>query len=415
MTTWRRKYLAASVVPPRWLEIVVVTGTWLIVASIALVVRALDPEHPFTMHTIAVTAAEYLPWILLTPLIFALVRRYPIEGDRWARRLALHLIVAIVTAVTVSVVENAATRALGPPPRIESESPRPPFGPPGGGPRTDGPRLEEPRGSGRFGDGPRFGGGPRGPIPRLPLRFLIYLVVLGAGVVRNYAVQAAERREEAAALAAELSEARLRALRSQLNPHFLFNALNAVSALAGDDPATVRRIVARLSSLLRRVLDDEASRDVRLAEELAFLRDYLEIQAVRFAGRLEFIETIEPDTLSVLVPGLILQPIVENSVEHAAARRMAGVTTIVITARRVARDNVDRLEITVRDNGSGRDEPAGPITERDGGIGLRNTRERLSAHFAGDASLIVRRTDDGGTEAILDLPWQEQHDDEPRT
>ena len=415
MTTWRRKYLATSVVPPRWLEIVVVTGAWLIVASIALVVRALDPEHPFTMHTIGVTAAEYLPWILLTPLIFALVRRYPIEGDRWARRLALHLIVAIVTAVTVSVVENAATRALGPPPRIESESPRPPFGPRGGGPRTDGPRPEEPRGSGRFGDGPRFGGGPRGPIPRLPLRFLIYLVVLGAGVVRNYAVQAAERREEAAALAAELSEARLRALRSQLNPHFLFNALNAVSALAGDDPATVRRIVARLSSLLRRVLDDEASRDVRLAEELAFLRDYLEIQAVRFAGRLEFIETIEPDTLSVLVPGLILQPIVENSVEHAAARRMAGATTIVITARRVARDNVDRLEITVRDNGSGRDEPAAPITERDGGIGLRNTRERLSAHFAGDASLIVRRTDDGGTEAILDLPWQEQHDDEPPT
>jgi LytS/YehU family sensor histidine kinase len=190
----------------------------------------------------------------------------------------------------------------------------------------------------------------------------------------------------------------------QLNPHFLFNALNAVSALADDDPVAVRRIIARLSALLRRVLDSNATQEVSLRDELTSLRDYLSIQKIRFGDGLDVAEEIEPEALPALVPAFILQPLAENAVEHAAARRISGVALIVLRAR--YDQHAGRVIITVSDNGPGTDGVTASVQSEHTGIGLRNIRERLEAHYGAAASLTLRQSAEGGTDAEVTLPYQ---------
>jgi LytS/YehU family sensor histidine kinase len=197
----------------------------------------------------------------------------------------------------------------------------------------------------------------------------------------------------------------------QLNPHFLFNALNAVSALADDDPAAVRRLVTRLSALLRRVLDSDSTPEVPLSDELASIRDYLEIQKIRFGERLSFDQEIAPDAMPALLPSFILQPLVENAVEHAAARRVSGTAHIVIRARRD--DAADQLVVTISDNGSGAD--ASVVPEQGMGIGLRNVRERLDAHYGDKAMLTLHGSSVTGTEAEVALPYRTEPANESST
>ncbi len=170
---------------------------------------------------------------------------------------------------------------------------------------------------------------------------VIYLAILATGFARDYFLRFRERQAEATRLLAEttrleaqLADARLSALRMQLNPHFLFNTLHAVSALVERDPAGVRRIVARLSTLLRRALDETTPQEVPLRDELDFLRGYFDIQRVRFQDRLDVEEDVPPEALDALVPNLLLQPLAENAVEHGVSRLETERGRIAITARR---------------------------------------------------------------------------------
>ena len=192
-------------------------------------------------------------------------------------------------------------------------------------------------------------------------------------------------------LAVDLAEARLEALRGQLQPHFLFNALHAVSSLIDSDPPAARKTIVRLSDLLRATLEVKAPA-VSLAEELALLDRYLDIQRVRFRDRLAV--TIDvPDPVRVAaVPPLILQPLVENALQHGIGKR-PGPGTLEITAKRTG----DRLTLVVRDDGGGLAET---YTER---IGLGTTRARLAA--LGEASLTLANRD-RGVEARIELPWR---------
>jgi hypothetical protein len=310
----------------RWVELLVVVGVWTLLGAIALVRRALVQNPPVSLRTIAVTIVEYGPWAVLTPAVFYLARRLPPERGHWAGRIALHLAVACLAALSVGVVQSIAVSALGPPATAERALRDVPPRPAPGGP-PDGRRVAPPNNRpGGPPDGPRAQrGGP--PLFQLSYQLITYLVVLGIGFARAFGLQLRERQAEALLLSAEkdrqaaqLAEARLRALRMQLNPHFLFNALNAVSALAEDDPAGVRRVVARLSALLRRVLESEAVHEIPLRAEVAFLRDYLDVQRFRFENRLEVEEDLSPETLDALIPTFILQPVVENAVEHGTSR-----------------------------------------------------------------------------------------------
>ena len=194
-------------------------------------------------------------------------------------------------------------------------------------------------------------------------------------------VSAAELAGRSARLEAELTRAHLDALRSQLRPHFLFNTLNAISVLAADDATKARGMIVRLGSLLRRSLDEE-HHEVSLEEELRFLDEYLDIQRVRFGDRLSVTSAIDPSVTTARVPVLLLQPLIENALEHGAAED-GGTTCITLSIVRAG----DAVRVTIEDSGPG---PPDVPDQRDG-VGLRNTRERLRQLYGDRAALTLRR------------------------
>jgi two-component sensor histidine kinase len=352
-----------------------IIGFWLVLAVLTLVRRGLAPRGGGGLATpgVVITLSEYAVWMLLTPAIFYLARRYPLERTVWPQRLLVHLGAAFLIAAVVDLVRVVIV----------------------------GPLLVQ---AGMLTERP-WNSDPLAALARLQFldELIIYLAGLGAGFARDYFLRFRERQAAAAQLEAQLSEARLAALRMQLNPHFLFNTLHAISALVERDPQGVRRVVAKLSMLLRRVLDDEAEQEVPLRDEIQFLRDYLDIQHVRFQGRLEVDEDLSPEALDALVPTLILQPLVENAVEHGASRIEAGTGRILIRARREG----DRLVLTVQDNGPG----LGANGDRDvGGVGLRNTRARLDGLYGDAGTLHLLEAAEGGLRAEVTLPYHTASD-----
>jgi anti-sigma regulatory factor (Ser/Thr protein kinase) len=197
-------------------------------------------------------------------------------------------------------------------------------------------------------------------------------------------------------LESELHRARLARLEAQLEPHFLFNTLNAISSLMYHDPARADKMMGRLSDLLRLTFDHPAVPEVPLAEELEWLGWYLEIMQLRFGDRLTIRQEIGPDTESVAVPRLVLQPLVENALKHGAAKH-AGPSTVVLGAVRVG----DRLRVTVEDDGPGVADPAAALRA---GVGLSNTTERLRALYGTEAALTLQNRAGGGLTVTLDLP-----------
>ncbi|HEV7574050.1 MAG TPA: histidine kinase, partial [Thermoanaerobaculia bacterium] len=197
----------------------------------------------------------------------------------------------------------------------------------------------------------------------------------------------------AANLQAAWTHSRLQALRMQLNPHFLFNTLHAVSALVERDPSGVRKMIARLSELLRHTIEARGADEVPLRDELEFLRRYIEIMEIRFQGRLTVTVNAGDRALDALVPNLILQPIVENALEHGASRA-SGRGEVTIDAK----VDGDDLVVTVQDNGPG-------LQSNDEGVGLSNTKARLDQLYGDPASLTLASPSAGGVLATLRLPY----------
>jgi two-component system, LytTR family, sensor kinase len=195
------------------------------------------------------------------------------------------------------------------------------------------------------------------------------------------------------ALQAQRAQARLDVLRTQLNPHFLFNTLNAVSALVERDPRGARRMIARLSDLLRYTLEESTEQEVPLHRELDLLGEYIELMQIRFQDRLTVTMDVAPDVRNALVPNLILQPIVENAMKHGIGR-ITGAGTIVLRARREG----DTLAIAVTDNGPG---PGGG----EEGVGLTNTNARLRQMYGESYSVALQPAPPRGTEARVVIPF----------
>ncbi|WP_225562044.1 histidine kinase [Rhodanobacter sp. DHB23] len=200
-----------------------------------------------------------------------------------------------------------------------------------------------------------------------------------------------------ARLETQLVQAQLQALRMQLQPHFLFNTLNAISALALADPLQARLMIARLSDFLRLTLEERHAPQVPLARELEFLRCYLDIQQVRFQDRLSTRLDVDDDTLHAAVPNLILQPLVENALRHGLLAK-AEPGSLHVAGRR----DGEVLVLCVDDDGLGL-----PPEGASEGIGLANTRARLAMLFGDGARLDLRRRDGGGTRVELRLPFRE--------
>jgi LytS/YehU family sensor histidine kinase len=227
----------------------------------------------------------------------------------------------------------------------------------------------------------------------------LYSSVLLVGYVLDYRERLARQQAEAARLNEQLSKAQLSALRQQIQPHFLFNTLNAVVGLVRDgrNDAAVSMIVL-LSELLLRVLKDSDRQETSLGEELEFLQKYLHIQKMRFADRLRLLINVPKDLLSARVPTFILQPIVENAIKHGIAKRAQG-GLIQISA---ARSN-GSLILDVYNEGAG----LLPDTNQSG-TGLSNMRIRLEALYGTTFSLSIRNQEQSGVEVSVSVPFSEE-------
>jgi two-component system LytT family sensor kinase len=221
--------------------------------------------------------------------------------------------------------------------------------------------------------------------------FFLYLLVTGAAHAVYYARNSRVRERQ-------LAHARIHALASQLQPHFLFNALNTVASLVRENPAAAENVILKLSSLLRETVGVTGEELVPLHEELNLLEGYLDIERARFEERLVVEWDISLEASDALVPHFILQPIVENSIVHGL-RPVPGPVTIGITARREG----DRLVITVRDTGAGFDSAA-----MRPGFGLRSTRERCEAVYRGEGELTITGQPGNGATTVLAIPYVRQ-------
>ncbi|HEU4558178.1 MAG TPA: histidine kinase [Longimicrobium sp.] len=298
-----------------------------------------------------VMASAWL-WIPFTLLALWVADRWPLERDSWRRRLAIHAAASVGVCVARAVLVVVLNPWVG-----------------------------------WYRQLPGFG---EVLVTSFINNLLLYWMLVGVGHALVYARRYRERDEQ-------LARAQLHALRMQLHPHFLFNALNTVNSYVRADPDTAERMIARLGQLLRHALSGGAGQEVPLEEELQMARAYLEIEQARFEDRLRVRWNVDPATHAARVPSLILQPLVENAVRHGIAPRAAEGTIEIAAERRNG-----TLHLSVRDDGVGFSEDAAAGE----GVGLANTRARLRQLYGSRQSLELLRGPHGGACVEVSLPFR---------
>ena len=318
--------------------------------------------HAPLSHGMAMRMPFWFLWALFVPGMQWFARRWPLDRMRWLPGAALQLTVA-VAAVLVHGALELGTQRLLPQRLFLMGSPYP---------RTF----------------------PQFVIGAVTSRLGLYALLLGAVYCATYYARYRERELAASQLQGQLARAQLEALRMQLNPHFLFNAMNSISMLVrGGRSAEAVRMLAGLGDLLRDVLEEDRPHEVPLRDELAFLERYLAIEQIR-ADRLQVRMEVAPDALDAQVPTLILQPIVENAIRHGISRsRAAGLLEIG------ARRENGTLLLSVRDDGPGI-APGGRE-----GVGLANTCARLARMYGDEQRLEVASPHGGGALVTIQLPF----------
>ncbi len=336
----------------RWFLWIAIALVWWTFEAITIASTYGTMEGVSFRRAVAVAVAGCLLWVPQTVFAFWLVERWPITRDAW-RGPALAYFVMALAIVAIKAAYVVATN-----PRIEWYTTLPP--------------LKEIL------------------ITSLANNFSLSLLVVGAGHALVYARRLRERDQQ-------LARAELQFLKSQLHPHFLFNTLNAVSASVRTAPEVATQMIAGLSTLLRHVLESSGSEEVTLAEELAIVRTYLDIELVRFEDRLRVNWNIDEDTLLAQVPHLVLQPLVENAIRHGIAPR-SSLGTVEISA--VRRDG--SLHLSVADDGVGMPSTRQPSA----GVGLSNTRSRLQHLYGVHHAMTLAAPQQGGVRVELVLPFR---------
>jgi signal transduction histidine kinase len=339
-----------------------VFAVWTLLALLSTTQTALELIHrgaPVAWGPLLVRRlVDWYTCAIFLPPHWWLARRFPLERETWPRALAIHF-AASVACVLIKYPLYLPLARL-----------------------TRGPDTTL---GGLFaGDG----------LNELMLFWAIIGIIHAIEFARRYQ----EGRTTAARLEAELASAQLEALAAQLRPHFLFNTLGAISELVHRDPDAADRMLTQLSELLRETLDRSGGHDGTLAEEMGLVCRYLDIMRTRVGPRLT-VELDVPDEASdAQVPIFLLQPLIENALEHGVARRR-GPARIRIGAAVLDGDGTRRLRLSVRDDGPG----LGPAMGT--GIGLANTRRRLARRYGSEHALVLTDCPDGGTEAAITIPY----------
>ncbi len=343
-----------------WFAMVIVI--WLVVSFIMSVQMYVSSRVTGTpqswLQAFVTTVPWYLSWALLTPLVVWLAIRFDFNSTAIGRFVAVHLPAGIAVAVGHALVYVAVASIINR-------------------------------------DNPHFPDASDLIILKLSgsihVNLMIYCLIIGLVIAGRAYTRLRDREVASARLEAQLAEAETAALRAQLQPHFLFNTLNAISALVPEDPVRANRLIARLGELLRLSIDGRGQ-ICTLAEELDFTEAYLAIEQERLGDRLTIVRRIDPGALNCRVPALLLQPLAENAVRHGLASRVRG-GILTLSAERTA----DGVRLTVADDGRG-------TTEIEDGIGLGNTRRRLRQLYGDRQALTVTTSPDAGFAVVIEVP-----------
>lgn len=311
------------------------------------------------------TLPNWYIWAFMTPGILWLGRRFPLERSTWRTNLlAVHLPVMVLAMLVHSLVNLLLFRATG---------------------------LHDTVNATLY--GVHF-------TSRMHANIVTYWTILGLFLAYVNYMKYRAREQQAALLQIQLAQANLRALKMQLNPHFLFNTLNSVAALVRkNENRTAVKMLVQLSDFLRLALENKGVQEIPLRQELDFLRRYLDIERIRFKERLTVDIDADSSLLEAYVPNMILQPIVENAIHHGIAPHAdAGCIEIGVQLRD------QHLHLHVRDDGPGLPDP----TPKRKGVGLTNTRERLENLYGDDQHLAMRNDERGGLRVDISLPFRIQ-------
>ena len=389
-----------NVAKPFWIRLGTVLGIWLALAVLLtgqnyLIVYSARQAHsdignvqpPLALWELFLSnVVECLIWAFLTLGIFWLARRFPFGQGKWLRSLLVHLAACLIFGLIQTLLAVLAAEII------------------------------------------------RHNIlkPTISINVLIYFflaklnnniffygAILAVSHVLNYYRQLRERELRSAELEAKLAQTQLQILKMQLHPHFLFNTLNAISALIHQDVDLADRMIARLGDLLRTTLENVNKQEIALEEELEFIQPYLEIEKARLGSRLTVQMQIDPAVLSARVPNMILQPLVENAIRHGIAPRVEP-GKVEIEA---GRDN-GYLRLAVKDDGPGlqtfvysAQKTASPLhSEQSGhvpGIGLANTRARLEKLYGSNQRLDLINNPGGGLQVDITIPYRETDPEAP--
>lgn len=374
---------AVPEIPRLWLIWLISLGVWTFIGlagtfTVWQLYRSTDMPMRF-MSTLGLELSQVLTYIPLTPFVYALAVRYPFRRYNWKRRALLYLAAGVVFCLVhitlrgitpyaiyepkyrdwTSAIWNSHTHVLAI--------------------RWDGLR-------------------------RLFLNNLVddisgtFVPIILIAHAISYFRKYQDRELRATQLESQLAKAHLQSLKSQLQPHFLFNTMHSISALMLTDVQAADRMITRLADLLRMNLESAGTQITTLSRELEFVNCYLEIEQVRFEERLTLIFDIAPETLDAQVPLLLLQPVVDNAVKHGISRMTAGGEIRISSYL----DNGD-LKLEVRDNGPGF---ADTNTDRGCGLGLRVTRERLETLYGVSQSVELACPPEGGVSVLVTIPFR---------
>ncbi len=312
----------------------------------------------------------FYPWGAFSPVVFRLERSYPLGASRWPRNLAIlaafgvpfSFAAAVVTQSLFALLEILFHQAVS---------------------------LASPW--------------SKVPLREVTVQVVLYwTTVLGAFVIRSL-IQLREREQQAAKLALEksqleasLRQAQLEALRSRLNPHFLFNCLQNISALTNEDPSAASQMLTRLGLLLRTALRQNEGPETTLAFEIDLTKNYVAVEKIRFQDRLTVLFDVAAETEAALAPTFLLQPLIENAIVHGLEGIRAGIISI-----RSAIES-ENLVLVVADNGTGI--PAESAANIKFGVGLASTCERLQKMYPDRHSFSIRTLPEGGAEVRISLP-----------
>jgi len=348
----------------KWLIVSVVFWTAIAVIFALTFVLPQLGQNSNLPRVLASALAQWWSWGILVPGILALDRVLPFSEQRILPRLITHLFLGPFVIVLYGYVE-AVLKAL--------------FGV-GAWSRLSGTTVITEA------------------LREMFWGMLVYCLIVGVWEAYLYHQRYVSTELKMERLQRNFSEARLNALRMQLDPHFLFNALNTVSSQVEREPKLARRMIEHLADLLRLSLNTQGVHEISLSEELAFLDHYLAIQRIRFGDALKIEMRIAPDVKDALVPSLFIQPLVENAIRHGISKRARG-GSIILSAQRIE----EKLLVQVLDDGVGL--PSGWSFDDHKGVGLSVTRERFAGLYPDNTSQFdVRRRSEGGTEVSISLP-----------